>query len=55
MNAYQKLVQPHTEGFTYGKDPGWGWSRDITKIQWRRWEGRVSNCMLAQLQAVYSE
>jgi hypothetical protein len=40
--------QPRTQGLTYGKDPGWGWSRDFTKIDWLRVEGRVSNCMLPQ-------
>ena len=40
--------QPRTQGLTYGKDPGWGWSRDFTKIDWIRGEGRVSNCMLPQ-------
>ena len=32
------------------KDPGWGWSRDFTKIDWLRGggEGRVSNCMRPQ-------
>ena len=41
-------LQPRTQGLTYGKDPGWGWSRDFTKIDWIRGEGRVSNCMLPQ-------
>jgi hypothetical protein len=35
-------------GDEVGKDPGWGWSRDFTKIDWLRGEGRVSNCMLPQ-------
>ena len=42
------LSQPRTQGLTYGKDPGWGWSRDFTKIDWIRGEDRVSNCMLPQ-------
>jgi hypothetical protein len=37
--------QPRTQGL---KDPGWGWSRNFTKIDWLRGEGRVSNCMLPQ-------
>ena len=41
-------LQPRTQGLTYGKDPGWGWSRDFTKLDWLRGEGRVSNCMLPQ-------
>jgi hypothetical protein len=41
-------AQPRTQSLTYGKDPGWGWSRDFTKIDWLRGEGRVSNCMLPQ-------
>jgi hypothetical protein len=40
--------EPRTKGLTYGKDPGWGWSRDFTKIHWLKGEGRVSNCMLPQ-------
>ena len=32
-------AQPRTQGLTYGKDPGWGWSRDFTKIDWLRGEG----------------
>ena len=43
-----KIGQPRTQGITYGKDPGWGWSRDFTKIDWLKGEGRVSNCMLPQ-------
>ena len=42
------ISQPRTQGLTYGKDPGWGWSRDFTKIDWLRGEGRVSNCMFPQ-------
>jgi hypothetical protein len=38
------LDQPRTQGLTYGKDPGWGWSRDFTKIHWLRVEGKVLNC-----------
>jgi hypothetical protein len=47
-SEFQLLTQPRTQGLTYGKDPGWGWSRDFTKIDWLRGEGRVSNCMLPQ-------
>ena len=43
-----EICQPRTQALTYGKDPGWGWSRDFTKIDWLRGEGRVSNCMLPQ-------
>ena len=32
-------AQTRTQGLTYGKDPGWGWSRDFTKIDWLRGEG----------------
>ena len=49
--AWLKMIvvyQPRTQGLTYGKDPGWGWSRDFTKIDWIRGEGRVSNFMLPQ-------
>jgi hypothetical protein len=28
--------QPRTQGLTCGKGPGWGWSRDFTKIDWLR-------------------
>ena len=42
------IFQPRTQALTYGKDPGWGWSRDFTKIDCIRGEGRVSNCMLPQ-------
>ena len=48
LNMDRHKIQPRTQGLTYGKDPGWGWSRDFTKIDWLRGEGRVSNCMLPQ-------
>jgi hypothetical protein len=47
MSKYGRC-QPRTQGLTYGKDPGWGWSRDFTKIDWLRGEGRVSNCIFPQ-------
>ena len=47
-DTVSKDTTPRTQDLTYGKDPGWGWSRDFTKIHWLRGEGRVSNCMLPQ-------
>ena len=39
IGILQQPIQPRTQGLTYGKDPGWGWSRDFTKIDWLRGEG----------------
>jgi hypothetical protein len=30
--VYHGIVQPRTQALTYGKDPGWGWSRDKNRL-----------------------